>query len=97
VIVHLLAKGWQRPAAGSRPAPAWRISYTISGDNPQTRTLPITILGTRRKDATKDWSEPERKSQKELAMQNRDAFREKRLGFLLGERKCPERSWQGPG
>lgn len=65
----------------------WRISYTILGNRRHTPTPPIQILGTRRKDATKDWSEPEGKSQKDLTMQNRDAFREKRLGFLLGAGK----------
>lgn len=61
----------------------------------------------RRKDATKDWSEPARKSQRDLTMQNRDAFREKRLGFLFAHVKqhapqthCAECqssiSWESP-
>lgn len=33
------------------------------------------------------WTSNRQEVQKELTMQNRDAFREKRLGFLLGVKK----------
>ena len=83
LLINAAAPGKPLTRVGNYPWSLWAISYTRKRQYRQTLKAHKQDTTHTAQGCDHGWISSRKEGQRDLAMQNRDAFREKRLGFLF--------------